>query len=74
MSLPHPPEIYAVVPLPDVERGRECPMAIGPPGEVEICGNEATHVFVYEKNAHPDDDRRGNCLACTECKPEVTVR
>lgn len=69
-----PPEIYAVLPLPDAARGKECSMLAGNPGKIETCGNEATHVYVHEKNAAADDDRRGNSLVCPECKPEVTVR
>lgn len=68
-----PPEIYDVVPLPDSELGRKCPLTVGPYDDVDYCGQPAKYVFVYEKSLDPEDDSRGNCLACEDCKPGVTV-
>jgi len=61
------PEIYDVVSLSKIEYGRECTLWTG--HEPSPCGNEATHVFVYEKCTAPGDDRRDNCLCCAACKP-----
>lgn len=68
-GIARPPKIYDVVPLPDSERGRECTLWTG--DGPTPCGNEATHLFVYEVSLDADDDNRGNCLCCAECKPEA---
>lgn len=68
------PTIYDVVELPESEKGDTCPMMVGERDDIEICGNPAECLFVYEASVKPGDDRRKNCLVCEDCKPGVTAR
>lgn len=61
------PTIYDRV---EIDTDQQCPMWSG--DEPEPCENTAEYVFVYEASLDPDDDRRENCLACSDCCPPVT--
>jgi len=60
------PQIYQAEP---VDTEKQCQRWVGGTTNPERCENQATHVFVYEKN--PERDDRDNCLSCDECTPDV---